>query len=81
MLTIQNKNISINGNSTIGDQILFSFQASINSNNPKEVQFNSWVNNHELYKANRKECNADYEAFQDVVYKEQDKLLENNGYE
>lgn len=81
MLTIQNKNISISGNSTIDNQVLFSFQASINSNNPKEVQFSSWVNDHELYKSNRKECNADYESFQDAVYKEQDKLLETMTYE
>lgn len=81
MLTIRNKNISISGDSTIDDQVIFSFQASINSNSPKEVQFNNWISNHEQYKLNRKECNADYEAFQDAVYKEQDKLLGTMTYE
>ena len=42
---------------------------------PKEVQFSNWINNHELYKQNRKECNSDYESFQDEVYKLQDSML------
>ena len=63
------------GDSTVNDQVIFAFQAKINSNNPKEVQFSNWINNHELYKQNRKECNSDYESFQDEVYKLQDSML------
>lgn len=75
MLTIRSKSISLSGDSTVNDQVVFAFQASINSNNPKEVQFSNWINDHELYKQNRKECNADYESFQDEVYKLQDSML------
>lgn len=62
MLTIRSKSISLSGDSTVNDQVIFAFQAKINSNNPKEVQFSNWINNHELYKQNRKECNSDYES-------------------
>lgn len=75
MLTIRSKSISLSGDSTVNDQVVFAFQASINSNNPKEVQFSNWINDHELYKQNRKECNSDYESFQDEVYKLQDSML------
>ena len=75
MLTIRSKSISLSGDSTVNDQVVFAFQASINPNNPKEVQFSNWINDHELYKQNRKECNADYESFQDEVYKLQDSML------
>lgn len=75
MLTIRSKSISLSGDSTVNDQVIFAFQAKINSNNPKEVQFSNWINNHELYKQNRKECNSDYESFQDEVYKLQDSML------
>nr|DAH51891.1 MAG TPA: hypothetical protein [Bacteriophage sp.] len=75
MLTIRSKSISLSGDSKVNDQVIFAFQASINSNNPKEVQFSNWINDHELYKQNRKECNADYESFQDEVYKLQDSML------
>lgn len=75
MLTIRSKSISLSGGSTVNDQVVFAFQASINSNNPKEVQFSNWINDHELYKQNRKECNSDYESFQDEVYKLQDSML------
>lgn len=75
MLTIRSKSISLSGGSTVNDQVVFAFQASINSNNPKEVQFSNWINDHELYKQNQKECNSDYESFQDEVYKLQDSML------
>lgn len=77
MLNIKNKNVSLSGDSTVDGQVAFSFQAAINSTNPKEVQFSSWVNDHDLYKKKRKECNADYDAFQDEVYKVQDSMLGN----
>ena len=64
MLTIRSKSISLSGDSTVNDQVIFAFQAKINSNNPKEVQFSNWINNHELY-----------ESFQDEVYKLQDSML------
>ena len=75
MLTIRSKSISLSGDSTVIDQLIFAFQAKINSNYPKEVQFSNWINNHELYKQNRKECNSDYVSFQDEVYKLQDSML------
>ena len=41
MLTIRSKSISLSGDSTVNDQVVFAYQASINSNNPKEVQFSN----------------------------------------
>lgn len=69
------RTITVTGRSMIDNVEACGFQATIESANPSDMNFNSWQSNRELYKANRTECRADKAEFEDRCYLLQDELL------
>lgn len=65
---------TITGRSMIGDKEACGFQATIDAENPSNMNFSSWHSNKELYKANRVECRADEAEFEDYCYALQDTM-------
>jgi len=70
-----NKSISVNGQSVIGDVIVANFNATIPSENAiGSNSVNRYIQNQELYEANRTEVRNDERAFQDAVYEVEDSM-------
>lgn len=67
--------IEITGNSVVGDIAIESYRAEMNYNNPVEVDIQSWFEAKEHYKENREQCRKDKADFEELVYSEQEKLL------
>lgn len=66
---------TIMGRSVIDDKEVCAFNASINSENPNDINFSSHQINKELYKANRVQCRADEAEFEDYCYSLQEEML------
>lgn len=75
MLKMQ-ENITITGRSVIDGTEVCGFQATLKTENPDDITFNSWKINKSLYKENRAECRADENEFEDYAYTKQDEMIE-----
>lgn len=75
MLSTIKKNITLQGTSQIDGKDVEGYSATINSDNPEDINISSWQINKSLYKANRVQCRADQAEFEDFAYTEQDKML------
>ncbi len=75
MLKNERKSISFSAASVIGESVVENYQCSIESDNPKEMNYTSWIADKEAYKANRKTCQQDRAAFEDKMYAIQDTML------
>ncbi len=73
------KTTQFRGTSKFGDegseQTAKIFEATINTSNPEDLTFNSYVIDYSLYKANRTTISAEQTEFEDSVYAFQDELL------
>lgn len=69
------KSITLTGNSMINGAIAESYQAVIDSNDPKNMSMNSWQSNRQLYKENRTQCRLDAAEFEDTAYALQDEMI------
>lgn len=67
--------ITITGNSIVGDIAIESYRAEMNYNNPDELDISSWFEARGHYKENREQCRKDKADFEELVYSEQEKLL------
>ncbi|OSB07977.1 hypothetical protein B2H97_16035 [Paraclostridium bifermentans] len=70
-----NKTININGNSIIDGQVVVYMNATINSEGSSNESINKNIQNLELYNANKDVVRKDMRDFEDLVYSEQDKLV------
>ena len=70
------RNITVTGRSVINGEEACGFQATIDSENPENINFASWQTNKALYKANRTECRVDEAAFEDKCYEMQEEMME-----
>lgn len=74
------QNVTISGKSEIDGKEVCRFQATINSENPKNPNFSSWQVDKDAYRENRAECRADEAAFEDHCYAISDEMMANiNG--
>lgn len=78
MLNVK-QNITITGQSMIGEKEVCRYQATINSENPKHPNFSSWQVDKDAYKSNRAECRADEAAFEDHCYAIADEMMAEGG--
>ena len=71
-----NEKITVSGVSVLEDGTqLEGYQATIDSSNPKNIQFTSWQVDKDAYKANRSVARADSAAFEDHVFSIQDEMI------
>ena len=67
--------LTITGKSVIGENVVCSFTAVIDCNDPAKMIVNQVQQDKEAYKANREECRADFAAFEDCAFNRQNELL------
>lgn len=67
--------ISIIGESIIDDISVAGFNATIDSNNPANMNISVYQNNKEAYKKNRVQARADQASFEDMAYAKQDEMI------
>ncbi len=71
-----NKTININGTSTIEGQVVVYMSASLSTDGSTNENINKNINNQALYDANKVQVRQDMRDFEDLVYAEQDKLVD-----
>lgn len=70
------KSVSLNGQSMVnGAQAVF-YSANVSTDGSNTTSINQSITDYEVYKANREECRADYEEFQQMVWKIEDELMD-----
>lgn len=74
MLTVE-KNITLFGQSIINGVLVETYNASMNENNPEDMNISQSTANQELRKLNRKACREDRDKFEELAYSIQDKLI------
>ena len=75
MLSTIKKNITISATSQIDGKNAAGYSATINSENPEDVNFSPYKIDKELYKKNRAQCRKDNAEFEDMVYVIQDQMI------
>lgn len=63
------------GESVIDDNVVVTFSATIDVDNPEAMAIGQYQKDKEAYKAHRTECRADYAAFEDAVFAAQAALM------
>lgn len=69
------KSYKLEGNSTIDGKIAENYSASIDSNNPDNMNIYSSQVDRAAYKTNREQCRKDRTEFEEMAYKLQDTML------
>lgn len=69
------KEITLTGESRIGDVIAEVYRAVINSKNPDDMTLTAVQRDKALYKANRTVCRADNAEFEEMAYTVQDEMI------
>lgn len=54
---------------------IMTFQGSINSNEPNDINYSFGIMNQGLYRENRDRMETERRAFEDALYAEQDKMI------
>lgn len=83
MLANFKKNITITGqsiievteNGTTKQVVAQGYTATINSDNPENMNISSYQQDKAVYKANRTQCRQDEAEFEDAVYAIQDEMI------
>lgn len=70
-----NKTINISGTSSIDGQVVVYMSASLSTDETTQENINKSVQNQELYSKNKEAIRKDMRDFEDLVYAEQDKLV------
>jgi len=69
-----NKNITITGQSIIGETQVVFMSANISTDGNSSASITTNIMNETVYKANKIECRKDIADFQDAVYATQDEI-------
>lgn len=75
MLTTIKKNITLSATCKIDGKDVAGYSATINSENPEDMNLSDWQINKTLYKANRIQCRKDQAEFEDAAYTLQDQMI------
>jgi hypothetical protein len=70
-----NKNITITGQSMIGETQAVFMSASVSTDGNSNASINTSIMNETVYKANKIECRKDIADFQAAVYAIQDEII------
>ena len=70
-----NKTVTLNGSSLIDGAAVEGYTASIDSENPENMNISSWINDQKTYKEHRADCRADKAAFEDAAFALQDEMI------
>ncbi len=68
------KTVTINGNSQIEGVIAETFSATIDSNNPDNMNISSYIQNSKTYRENQAQCDKDWQEFCTAAFEEQDEM-------
>lgn len=69
------KSVTLTGESVIDGKQAEGYSATINSENPEDMNLSSWQQDKALYKANRTQCRQDAADFEDAAYALQDEMI------
>lgn len=69
------KSVTLTGESVIDGKQAEGYSATINSENPEDMNLSSWQQDKALYKANRTQCRQDAAEFEDAAYALQDEMI------
>lgn len=75
MLKITTKTTTINGQSVVGDKVIKTFNATLNSDNPNQVMFYANTLDHAAYEEHRAEVRADEDAFEDHAFAVKNEMI------
>lgn len=75
MLTTIKKNITLTATCKIDGKDVAGYSATINSENPEDMNLSDWQINKTLYKSNRIQCRKDQAEFEDAAYTLQDQMI------
>lgn len=75
MLTTIKKNITLTATCKIDGEDVAGYSATINSENPEDINLSDWPISKALYKANRVQCRKDQAEFEDTAYALQDQMI------
>lgn len=68
-----NKNLTLTMNIKVGEKVVKGLSASID-NETQNITLQNWINDMELYKANRVAIREEEAKFEDMAFLEQEKL-------
>lgn len=74
-----NKNITVIGQSLIGEIQVVYMTASVSADGSTNANLNTTITNQNLYEANKTECRKDIADFQNMVYAVQDSITTAGG--
>ncbi len=69
------KTVTINGSSHIEGMIAETFNATIDSNNPENMNLSSYIQNTKTYRENQTQCDKDAEEFRTKAFEIQDAMI------
>lgn len=81
MLTTIKKNITLTATCKIDGKDVAGYSATINSENPEDMNLSDWPISKALYKANRVQCRKDQAEFEDAAYALQDQMINETNSE
>lgn len=70
------KTTTFTGTSKIGDTVVKTFTATVNTENPEDMTLNHWVVNYPVYKENRSAVALEEVDFEDQAYAFQQALID-----
>lgn len=75
-----NKKITLTAYTKADDgSVIVSYTGNIDTKNPDKLGYNPAILDQKLYRQNRTQAKKDQEAFEDALYAEQEKLLQEAG--
>ena len=75
MLKITSKSVSLTGSITVDNKEVAGCSATIDSKNPANMNFSSWINDSAAYKNNLAKCREDEDEFRKIAREIQDEML------
>lgn len=69
------KTVSINANVMVDGVLAKGYSASIDTDNPNDINISEYISNKELYKSNRNQINIEVAKIEDKAYAEQDAMI------
>ncbi|MBS5114123.1 MAG: hypothetical protein KHY88_00220 [Erysipelotrichaceae bacterium] len=69
------ESVQLNANASIDANVVETYNASISTESPNNLQYTSYISNQELYKQNRSDLASTRKEFEDRMYEIQNEML------
>lgn len=69
------ESVQLNANASIDGNVVETYNASISTESPNNLQYSSYISNQELYKQNRSDLASTRKEFEDRMYEIQNEML------